>query len=78
MAIKALKDDLVEVAVNHARCSNARYGAMLRALLWGAQQKVCGFTTRVTVKAEAAIRVGLATRIEVEAARLAAKLEASC
>jgi hypothetical protein len=78
MAVKALSDGLVEVSVNTTNRNNARYGAYILALLWGAKHKICGFTTRVTVKADVAIRVGLTTRIEVETARLAAQLEAVC
>ncbi len=78
MAIKALKDDLVEVAVNHLRCPLARNGAVIRALLHGGRQTVCGFITKVTVPGDVAIKVGLTTRIEVEAARLAGRLEAPC
>lgn len=75
MGITAFNDDLVEVTINHQRCNAARYGAYIRGLLHGAKAQERGFTTRVRLKADVAVRVGLTTSIEVAAAQLKHKLE---
>ena len=78
MAVQAHHDGLIEVAINHRRCSNARYGAYLRGLLHGGQAREHGFCTRVRLPADAAIKVGLATSLEVAAAQVKARLEVAC